>query len=352
MGLRGGTSRVGRAFANVAIVAMLATTAVAFLLTAWGSPSFAIDFRSVTPEIRGLAHGTNPYVTAGMQERGHFLWSVLAGWLLAPFAWMPYGWAAVTALGLVAIPVTARLLGVRDWRVWALAAAWPATVNGAQTANITMLVAVLVALGWWDRVRARCGLWVGLAVAVKLFAWPTLVWLAATRRWRAFWVASGIQAAGLLLTVPYVSLADFARYEREADRVFSDEAITLSALLHGLGVPGARALAVAAGLALLWWGRRDLGWCVVAALALSPIVWLHYFQLLILPLSLWSAPLWVWLLPFGLGVAPGSGNGGAWHTAVALAVVAATVVAAWLRSAGAIRGHSTPAVLAASREVG
>ena len=129
-----------------------------------------------------------------------------------------------------------------------------------------MLVAVLVALGWWDRGRGRAGLWIGLAVAVKLFAWPTLVWLAATRRWRALGVAAAIQVAGLLITVPYISPLEFARYEREADRLFSPDAITLAALLHDLDVPGARVVAVGAGsrcsggVAATWVGALSPRW--------------------------------------------------------------------------------------------
>ena len=52
--------------------------------------------------------------------------------------------------------------------------------------------------------------------------------------------------------------------------MFSDQAITVYALLHDLGVPGGRVIAIAVGLAIIWLGRRDLAWCVVAALVLSP----------------------------------------------------------------------------------
>jgi multidrug efflux pump subunit AcrA (membrane-fusion protein) len=77
-----------------------------------------------------------------------------------------------------------------------------------QTANITVLVTVLIATMWYERKRARAGLWAGLAVGVKLFAWPVLVWLAATRRWRALGIALGVQAVGILITLPYLSVGD------------------------------------------------------------------------------------------------------------------------------------------------
>ena len=316
--------------ADPVVIALAALTLLLTLVTWWGSVSFGVDFKTVRPEIRGLVHGTNPYVVNGMQDGGHFLWSVLAGWLLMPVAWIPHGWILVSGLGLVAIPVTVRLLGVYDWRAWALALAWPATVNGLQTANITMLVAVFVGLAWHARRHTRVGLWLGLAVAVKLFAWPVLVWLAATRRWRALGVAAAVQIFALLMTLPYISIVDFVRYEQQANRVFSDEAVTPYALLLGWDVPGARVVAVVGGLCLLAWGRRDLGWCIVAALLLSPIVWLHYFDLLLIPLALWRAPLLIWLIPLGLWVIPGSGNGSQAQTLGALGIVAATVATGWL----------------------
>ncbi len=164
---------------------------------------------------------------------------------------------------------------------------------------------------------------------MKLFAWPVLVWLAATRRWRALGLAAFVQLVGGLVTLPYISLVGFVRYEREIDRLLSSQAITLRALLAEHGVWGAQAVTIAVGCAILWFGRRDLGWCVVASLVLSPIVWLHYFDLLLVPLALWSAPLWVWLIPFGLWVAPGQGNGAPWQTAAALGIAAATVATGW-----------------------
>src|SRR4051794_15033290 len=57
----------------------------------------AIDFKTVSPEIRGLAHGTNPFALESVGEGGHFLWTVLAGWLLSPFAWLPHGYVAIVA---------------------------------------------------------------------------------------------------------------------------------------------------------------------------------------------------------------------------------------------------------------
>jgi len=291
---------------------------------------FAIDFHTVAPEIRGLAHGTNPYVTDGITEGGHFLWPILAGLFLLPLAWLPHslGDVVATAAQVLSLLGALRLLDVRDWRIYGLVIAWPATVNSVETANLTLPICLLLALSWHDRERWRGGLWAGLAVAVKFLAWPVLVWLAATRRWQALRIAIGVQVVGLLLTLPYLSLSDYVSFERTVGRVFGPDSLTLTSLLEDAGVDHGVAVAVCVivGLAVLALGRTDLGICTVAALLLSPVAWLHYFDLLLVPLALWRPRLWVWALPLLLVVTPGHGNGRMWQTAATLAVAAATVV--------------------------
>jgi hypothetical protein len=72
--------------------------------------------------------------------------------------------------------------------------------------------------------------------------------------------------------------------------------------------------------------RRSFALAIAAALALSPIVWLHFFAMLVLPLAV-SFPRfrWVWLLPLPLFAAPGTLNGAAWQTALVLGIAACTI---------------------------
>ena len=65
----------------------------------------------------------------------------------------------------------------------------------------------------------------------------------------------------------------------------------------------------------LAWRRRSLGLAIAAALVLSPIVWRHFFVLLLVPLAL-SRPRFdaVWLIPIGLWVGDGTFNGAPWQT--------------------------------------
>jgi hypothetical protein len=328
-----------RALQYVGLPVLAIVLNVAMILRAIHRHGLGLDFTHVSPAIRGLVHGADPYVIENVNEGGHFLWTILAGWILAPFAWLPHGYLLVVAFELVGMVLAALLLGLRDIRLIALSLAWPATLVSVQTGNITVLVAVLLAAAWHERGRSRAGIWAGLAVGVKLFAWPVLVWLVATRRWRALALALSVQVFTLLITLPYTSLGEYVRFERAVDHVMSGESITLAALVrqHGGSTRVGTAVALVVGLAVLWKGRRDLGWVVVAMLVLSPVVWLHYYGLLLIPLALWSPPLWVWSLPMLLFVGPGRDNGGPVRTALVLGVAAATVAAAWVwRKRGAV----------------
>jgi hypothetical protein len=320
-GLRRAAELISLPLLAVGMIAGTVTTAV-------HRGDLAIDFRHVTPYIQGLAHGTNPFVEKDVGLGGHFLWTVLAGWILSPFAWLPHGYLIVVALEGAGIVGAALLLGVRDWRIIAITLAWPTTANSVQTGNITVLVLVLLAAAWYDRDRARAGLWAGLAMGVKLFAWPVLVWLAATKRWRAFGLGLAVQLFTLMITLPYISLGSYFRFEREVDHLMAPQALTLDALTRRLGGSSREgtALALAVGLVILWKSCRSLAWVTVSMLVLSPVVWLHYYGLLLIPLALWSPPLIAWCIPLLLVLVPGQGNGTIWQTALALTVLSAVAV--------------------------
>ena len=78
----------------------------------------------------------------------------------------------------------------------------------------------------------------------------------------------------------------------------------------------------------LAWRRRSLGLALAAALVLSPIVWRHFFTLLLVPLAV-SRPRFdvVWLVPVGMWIGDGTFNGAPWQTAGVLLLAAVTVVA-------------------------
>lgn len=324
------TRRLEVALQRIGLPALAGVVLSVTIIQAHRLGDLGLDFRSVSGAIRGLPHGIDPY-RAGAPD-GSYIWSVLAGWLLLPIAEIPDGYLVAVALEIVGIVGAALLLGVRDWRLIAVALAWPATVNSVQIANITVLILVLLAAGWRDRESARCGLWIGLAVAAKFMAWPALIWLAATRRWRALGVALAVQVGVLLATLPYLSLGSFLRLEENVDQnARGAKSVTLGALLHHAGLPlslGDVAM-VAAGAAILMLRSRDFGWVAVSMLVMSPVVWLHYFDLLLIPLALWTPRLAAWFLPMLLVVVTGNDPAGEWwRLTLALSAFAAIVAGA------------------------
>ena len=109
--------------------------------------------------------------------------------------------------------------------------------------------------------------------------------------------------------------------------------------LSDLGAPDllAKGVGIAVGTATLlgcWTlGRRgdesrSFTLAIVAALLLTPIIWLHYFALLLVPIAivhkrlslLWAAPLLFWLF------LQGSGNGTTFQTTWTLGVAALVVL--------------------------
>jgi hypothetical protein len=72
--------------------------------------------------------------------------------------------------------------------------------------------------------------------------------------------------------------------------------------------------------------RSAFALAIAASVLLTPIVWLHYFAILVVPLAI-ARPVFdtSWLLPVVLIGASGTGNGGVAKTVAVLAVFVATV---------------------------
>ena len=165
---------------------------------------------------------------------------------------------------------------------------------------------------------------------MKFFLWPVAVWLLAIRRRWAAAISLAVAATSLLLLLPYIGITDYLRLIRSLSDAFDGLSYTPYALLLDLGAPSvvARAMTVAAGLVLLGaaWRRRSLGLALAAAFCLSPIVWRHFFALLIVPLAI-ARPRFdaAWLVPLGMWAATGTFNGLPWQTALVLALAGITV---------------------------
>jgi hypothetical protein len=318
------------------LLGALPVLALAFALRAYaGDDRLALDFHhELYRQAEAVLDGREAYdpPDADLSDRANFLWPMAAVLPVVPLAALPPGVADWLATGVVLATLFAALwvLRVRDWRVYGVVLLWPSVIEAVQTANASLPLTLLVAVMWRYRERAAlAGLALGYAVALKLFLWPLVVWLALVGRRTAAAVAAVVAAASLLLLLPWTSLADYVRLLRNLGETFEHDAYTPFALLTDIGVPdtAARIVTVALGLALLAlaWRRRSLGLAIAAALVLSPIVWRHFFTLLLVPLAL-SRPRFdvVWLIPIGMWVGDGTLNGAAWQTASVLVLAALT----------------------------
>jgi hypothetical protein len=184
---------------------------------------------------------------------------------------------------------------------------------------------------------------VGLTLAVKFFLWPLVVWQAATRR-GATAVLSAVLGAGALLlswaVIGFVGLVDYPDLVRRLEDTVGADSYTLYVVGLDLGLPSAaaRALWLAVGLALLVavvvLGRRGdersaFLLAIAASLALTPIVWLHYFALLLVVVAIAQPRLGVvWFVPLAMVITPGSGHPTSFETATTLAIAALAIALA------------------------
>ena len=324
--------------AEIVLLGVVPVLAIVLALSAYSDDGrLALDFHNeIYRQADAVVHGRDVYEApdADLSDRSNALWPIAAVLPVVPLTALPPGvadWVA-TALVLAALVGALWLLDIRDWRIYGVVLLWPSVIEAVQTANASLPLTLLVALMWRYRDRAAiAGVALGYGIAIKLFLWPVAVWLALVGRRKAAAVAAVTAAASLLLLLPFTSIGDYVRLLRNLGRTFEHDAYTPFALLTDLGVPdtAARAVTVALGLAVLGlaWRRRSLGLALAAALVLSPIVWRHFFTLLLVPLAL-SRPRFdaAWLIPIGLWVGDGTLNGAPWQTASVLALVTLTFV--------------------------
>jgi hypothetical protein len=270
--------------------------------------TLAWDFHhELYPQTRTMLDGDDPYPSAGHDPRTgtNWVWPPGAALVVAPLTLLPTDAAdvLVALLGLACFAAALFVVGVRDWRVYGVVALWPPVFIEPGLAHLTPLITLLTAIAWRTRdAGTRPGVAVGVAVAVKLFVWPLVVWLAATGRKTAAVTAALVAAASLLLVLAFTSLGNYADALLRLGRAFDQDSYTVFGLVVQAGGPETvgRALTVALAAALLFgtWRYRSFALAVAAALVVSPIVWLDYFALAAVPLAVVRPRLSVvWVVP-------------------------------------------------------
>jgi hypothetical protein len=337
-----------------------ALVAVAMFAVARSDHSLSVDFHNeLYPEAKKLLDWENPFPPPGSAVWfGHnLIWPPIAAFLVAPFTILSPGGAdwAVALVGLGCFMGSLRIVGVRDWRVYGAFALWPQVIGEIRVSHLTPFLCLLLALVWRYRdARFAPGIALGLAGAIKFFLWPVGIWLAAIGRLRELLVAAGVAAASLLLVLPFTSLHDYFHVLIELGRTFDQDSYSPFGFLMQIGAPEtlARAVMLVLGASLLvaCWRRQSLGFAVAAALVLSPIVWLDYYAVAAIPLSVVRPRLtWVWLAPLAtwglLSAGIGAGNGwGSARVLVVFGIVFTVIVRGERRAEAGAESHSPATV--------
>ncbi len=304
-----------------------------------------LDWQIFRTASHAVVHGRSPYPVANLAALAHddqFVYPPITAVLLAPLAALPLvaGKVLFFLLALGCVPLALRLLGVRDWRCYGLALLTAPVLDSVTLGTISSMLLLGVAVAWRYRDRPYVAAVSTAATAVaKLFAWPLFVWLLATRRLRA--AATAAAAAVVLLVggwavIGFAGLGSYPHLLRLLSQVEAVQSYSLTGLLRVHG-GAATALGAVLGLAVIAavvvaargpdGDRRALGIAIAGTLLATPVLWLHYLVLLLVPIALarprlsaiWFAPLVFWVTPLA------HSNGSVWRTCLVLAAAAFVV---------------------------
>ncbi len=303
-------------------VALTLGLAVAAISSHWLAEDFSLAYY---PAAHRLLTGASPYAATHVQiiSGAAFVYPALSAVLFVPFALVSSGLAdhLYTLLCVALVPATLWAARVKDWRVYGITMLWFPMIIGWQGENISVPLMFLVALAWRYRDRPLVGgLIVAAAVSMKPLVWPLALWLLATRRWKAAGFAFAWALILNLVAWNILGFSEISAYLRLTGQDTSAlwrEGYSLLAAAHhlGLGRTWGEALLVLAAAVLcgliLQQGlvrrkqRETFALAVGLMLVASPLVWIHYFVLLLVPLAitrprfsaLWVVPIAMWLLP-------------------------------------------------------
>lgn len=324
-------------------------------LRSLGGLAVPFDFAIFLQAAADVRAGESPYVdpdTISEDAPAPYAYPPLLAIVLIPATALPDdvrgsspAGVLVSLLLIACVAGALVLLDVRDWRCYPIALLYPPTIENVEYGAVGPVLALLVAIAW----RFRSRLWpvaaaLGTAIALKVFVWPLLAWLAATRRWRSA-IASALVAVGLALAswaaIGFDGIADYPDLLRRLSDVEAENSYSAYAILVNGGITSALArvlvLAAAVGLLVLAWraardgvdgDRRSLTLALAAGFVLTPILWLHYLVLLVVPIALarprlsalWFVPLAMTIFEL-LDLYKGWPRGDAWALASVAAVV-------------------------------
>lgn len=299
---------------------LTAFAAVPVVITIWGFTVGAIawDFHhELYPQARIMLEGRNPYPEDGFEplEGNNHVWPPAAAALVAPFTLLPPGAADImfALLGIACMALALWLVGVRDWRVFGVAALWPPMLIEPGLAHLTPMVMLIAAVAWrGQRSRYLGGISIGAGIAIKFFVWPLIIWLAAAGQRAGAALAAAVGCASLLALLPFTGFDAYVHALHRVSAAYDQDSYTVFGLVVQAGGSAtvARALTLTLAAALVWgtWRYRSFTLAIATALVASPIVWLDYFALSAIPLAVARPQLSpAWFIPLIAVGAEGAG---------------------------------------------
>ena len=319
--------RPGRpSFLTAALVLVAVMWTLAFVGFSLAEDLLAWDVRfAYLPAAEAVIDGRSPYPELDdpiLEDQKGYVYPPQLVVLLVPLTPLPVDVVAVlvTCLLLALVALTLRILDVRDLRCYAATILWMPTTSGVLLGNISIPLAFALAVAWRYRETVwRPAVAVGLAVSAKLLLWPVFVWMLATRRLRAVALALVVGTVATFAAWAAIGLDGLRTYPDLLERlseIQSERSYSIVGMVAtlGLGSTVGNALTAVVGLALLIGcvvfarrsdDARSFVCAVAATLAVSPIVWLHYLVVLLVPMAilrrrfsaLWLLPILLWGSP-------------------------------------------------------
>jgi len=176
---------------TAALVFVAAVWISAFIGFSLAEDLLAWDVRfAYLPAADAVLAGESPYPELDdpiLEDQKGYVYPPQLVVALLPLTALPVDLVALlVAIGMLAlVGLTLWILDIRDVRCYATAFLWMPAASGVLLANVSIPLALAVALVW----RYRDAVWppavaLGLAVSAKLLLWPMFFWMLATRRLR------------------------------------------------------------------------------------------------------------------------------------------------------------------------